>query len=153
MLPATTYRVARQTPDYVNEKIRRQTEDNVARYSSAGPDAIRRRLLELDHEWDMERALQANAAGVSLLGLSLGAFVDRKWFALPMFVAGFLLQHALQGWCPPVSLLRRMGIRTAPEIEWERYALKSLRGDFKDLPQSKDGEWEAIDKTLQAVRL
>ena len=153
MLPATTYRVARQTPDHINERIRRQTEDNVARYSSAGPDAVRKRLLELDHEWDMERSLQANAAGVSLIGLGLGAFVNKKWFALPMFVAVFLMQHALHGWCPPVPVLRRLGIRTAAEIEWERYALKSLRGDFRDLPVSEDGDWEAVDKTLQAVRL
>jgi hypothetical protein len=151
-LPATTYRVPRQTPDYVNERIRRRTEENIARYSSSGPAAIEKRLNALDYEWDIERALQANAAGVSLLGLSLGALVDRRWFLLPGFVAGFLLQHALQGWCPPVSLFRRLGIRTSKEIACERYALKALRGDFKDLSTSNDGDWKTIDKILQAIR-
>jgi hypothetical protein len=45
---------------------------------------------------------------------------------------GFLLQHAVQGWCPPLPLLRRLGVRTADEINEERYALKALRGDFVD---------------------
>jgi hypothetical protein len=38
--------------------------------------------------------------------LGLGAFVDRRCFILPAVVAGFFLQHAIQGWCPPVLLFR-----------------------------------------------
>jgi len=34
------------------------------------------------------------------------------------------LQHGLQGWCPPLPLLRRLGIRTRGEIDREKYALK-----------------------------
>ena len=36
----------------------------------------------------------------------------------------FLLQHALQGWCPPVPILRRQGFRTRHEIDAERQALR-----------------------------
>ena len=72
MLPATTTRVTDQTPDHVNERIRKATEARVARCASRGPAAIRQRLVELDHEWDMERALEANASAVTLLGLGLG---------------------------------------------------------------------------------
>jgi hypothetical protein len=152
MLPATTHRVEEQTPDHVNERIRRATDDRVARYAARGPGAIRQRLTELDHEWDMERALEANAAAVSLLGVGLGAFVDRRWFILPAVVSAFLLQHALQGWCPPVSLFRRLGVRTSSEIDHERYALKALRGDFEEttMPQATDGT--IVSKTLEAVR-
>ena len=67
------------------------------------------------------------------MGLALGAFVDRRWFIFPAAIAGFLLQHAIQGWCPPVPLFRRMGIRTAHEIQQERHALKALRGDYRDV--------------------
>lgn len=63
----------------------------------------------------------------------LDAFTGRRWFILPGIVAGFLLQHAVQGWCPPVALFRRLGFRTASEIEAERYALKIIRGDFDGL--------------------
>jgi hypothetical protein len=139
MIPKTTTRVARNTSEHMNEQIRRQTEENVARAAAAGPGAIDRRLEELDREWDIERILEANAASLALVGLGLGAFVDRRWFVLPAVVAGFLLQHAIQGWCPPVPLFRRLGVRTQTEIDYERYALKALRGDFQQLPVEGSG--------------
>jgi hypothetical protein len=134
MIPSTAGRVARNTADEVNERIRRQTEENIACCAAAGREVIDRRLAELDHEWDIERTLEANAATLALVGVALGATVNRKWFLFPGVIAGFLLQHAIQGWCPPVPIFRRMGIRTAAEIDYERYALKFLRGDFEDLP-------------------
>jgi len=42
-------------------------------------------------------------------------------------VAAFLLQHAVQGWCPPLPVFRRLGVRTADEINDERVALKAVR--------------------------
>jgi hypothetical protein len=154
MIPATTERVARNTAEEINERIRRQTAENVAACVARGRDAIDRRLHDLDHEWDIERTLEANAASVALFGLAMGAFVDRKWFALPGVVCGFLLQHAIQGWCPPVPLFRRLGVRTSTEIDEERYALKSLRGDFQGLPTLTDarGDGAGVSQTLAAVR-
>src|SRR5438045_1111766 len=137
MIPATTQRVPRHTAHNINDEIQRQTDENIARYAKSGPRAIDRRLAELDREWDIERLLEANAAGVSLLGLALGATVSRKWFLFPAVVAGFLLQHAVQGWCPPLPIFRRLGFRTQSEIDQERYALKALRGDFRSLPGRK----------------
>ncbi len=130
MFPSTVSRVPAHTDASANESIRQQTEENIARYRNAGPAAIDRRLQELDAEWDIERTLEANAATASLIGLTLGATVDRRWYLFPAVVAGFLLQHALQGWCPPLPVFRRLGIRTSYEIDYERYALKTLRGDF-----------------------
>jgi hypothetical protein len=145
MLPTTVERVPRQTADDVNAQIRRQTAENVARHGSRGDEEIERRLHQLDQEWDIERTLEANAATVALVGLGLGAFVDRRFFALPAAVAGLLLQHALQGWCPPVPIFRRLGIRTQFEIEQERYALKAIRGDFEQVAS-------APSLALQAAR-
>lgn len=133
MLPSTVDRVPAQTTAEINQRIRRQTEENIAFYARAGLPSIERRLKELDEEWDIERTLEANAATASIIGLTLGATVNRRWFFFPAVVAGFLLQHALQGWCPPLPLFRRWGIRTASEIDYERYALKALRGDFDQL--------------------
>jgi hypothetical protein len=48
-------RVPAHTRRELNERIRRQTEENVARIAAAGPEAIERRLEELDREWDIER--------------------------------------------------------------------------------------------------
>lgn len=128
-MPAgTTERVQQHTAEDVNARIHRQTEASVA-YYSARLDEIEGRLRELDREWDIERALEANAAAIGLVGL-FAATRDRRWLVLPMAVSGFLLQHALQGWCPPLPLLRRLGFRTASEIEGERTALRQARGDF-----------------------
>ena len=85
-------------------------------------------------EWDIERAIEANAATLALSGTALAMLHDRRWSYLPLVVTGFLLQHAMQGWCPPVPILRHLGFRTQVEIERERYALKALRGDFGDIP-------------------
>ena len=129
MLPSTVQRVPLHTNHAVNDRIRSQTKSNIARFRTAKPDAIDRRLRELDAEWDVERTLEANAATASLIGLTLGATVDRRWFFFPAVIAGFLLQHALQGWCPPLPVFRRLGIRTSYEIDEERYALMAIRDD------------------------
>lgn len=84
------------------------------------------RIGELDREWDIERVLELNASSLALTGLVLGATVNKKWLAVPAIVLPFLLQHALQGWCPPLPLLRRLGLRTQGEIDREKYALKEL---------------------------
>lgn len=152
MIPPTTARVPEHTADHVNEQIHRQTEANVARYA-ASPHLIERRLAELDREWDIERVLEANAASVALVGLGLSALVNRKFLVLPVLVGGFLLQHALQGWCPPVPLFRRLGVRTAAEINQERFALKSLRGDFQHLPAGEGIDQTLVHSTLRAVSL
>jgi len=147
MLPTTVDRVPRHTSDELNQQIHRQTQDNVRQYASASPQAIEHRLQELDEEWDIERTLEANAATVVLVGTGLGALVDRRFFAIPGIVAAFLLQHALQGWCPPLPLFRRIGFRTQSEIDQERYALKVLRGDFQYASESaraKSGQRGAL---------
>lgn len=133
MIATTVDRVPANTCSSVNEAIRRRTEENIARIASRGGAAIDHRLAELDSEWDIERMLECNASVACLVGLTLGATVDRRWFIFPAVVAGFLLQHAVQGWCPPMPVLRELGFRTAAEIDYERYALKAIRGDFREV--------------------
>jgi hypothetical protein len=147
-LPSTSERVPQHTDELLNERIGRQTESNVASFA-ADPLLIDLRLHDLEREWDIERALEANAATVLLIGLLLGHFMSRRLYALPAMVALFLLQHALQGWCPPVSLFRRLGIRTQREIDEERYALKLMRGDFRPADAQTD---RPVHVVMQAVR-
>lgn len=132
MLPSTARRVPDHTAEDVERQITEQTVENLKCYASGSPEALRERIDQLDKEWDIERTLEANASAIALIGLALGAFVNKKFLILPGIVAGFLLQHALQGWCPPLPVFRRMGIRTSYEIDQERYALKAFRGDFGD---------------------
>jgi hypothetical protein len=77
--------------------------------------------------------LEANASALALAGVLLGATVSRRWLLLAGVVPAFLLQHALQGWCPPLEAIRRLGVRTRGEIDVERAALRALRGDFAGL--------------------
>lgn len=149
MIPSTAQRVPEHTAEYVNEEIRRQTEANVVRYAAAGPEAIDRRLAELDREWDIERTLEANAATLTAVGAGLALLVDRRFALVPLVVGGFLLQHAVQGWCPPLPVFRRYGVRTQTEIDHERYALKALRGDFREV---RDGENAVPKRALEAAK-
>jgi hypothetical protein len=129
-LAATASRVEANTSGHVNERIARETRDRIACYRNASRDTITSRLQELDREWDIERVLQTNAGMAGLTGAVLALTVDRKFALISAFVGAFLVQHALQGWCPPLPLLRRAGVRTAHEINEERIALMKMRGDF-----------------------
>ena len=131
MITTSSRRVTGHTDEAVNEAIRRRTEAGIA-YFAGNRDQIGRRLRELDEEWDVERMLETGSSVISLAGLVLGITRGRGWLVLPLAVQGFFLQHALQGWCPPLPVLRRLGFRTQQEIEAERYALKALRGDFQN---------------------
>ena len=137
MVPSTADRVAQNTSDAANQKIGADIRDSI-QWHAQHPEEISARLRELDTEWDIERTLEANASTLAFTGVVLGATVDRRWLALPALVTAFLFQHAVQGWCPPLPILRRMGFRTAREIDTERTALKALRGDFARLEESHD---------------
>jgi hypothetical protein len=65
-------------------------------------------------------------------------------------VNGFLLQHSLQGWCPPLAIFRRLGVRTAAEIEYERSMLKANRGDFTPSGESAASTTFEQPESLQA---
>lgn len=151
-LPATSTRVERASDEELNEAVRRRTEADVTRLEGAPRDVIERRLRSLEGEWDIERVLQLNASVLALSGLALGKYVDRRFLALPALVFSFFAQHALQGWCPPIPVFRRLGVRTAREIERERYAIKAMRGDFDDVPLAGSVEPEQRARTaLRAV--
>jgi hypothetical protein len=137
-LPETDERVPLHTNAIVNKRIQGRTLHDVSRYFGADPVFIDERIAELEREWDIERTLEANAASVSLVGLALGVAVDRRFLLIPAAVGAFLLQHALQGWCPPLPILRRLGLRTSREIHDEIVALRILRGDFLERVESPE---------------
>lgn len=149
MLPATSSRVQEHTHPQINERLEQQMEDSVRRLSCQ-PEQIPMRLEELDREWDIERTLEANAATITAVTTVLGLTWKRGSLIMPIIVGGFLLQHALQGWCPPLEIFRRKGIRTRSEIESERQALKALRGDYDNLPPA--GECDGSEDIAAYVR-
>lgn len=144
MISTSARRVTSQTDPAVNQQIGRKTEMRLG-YYAAHPEEIDGRLEDLDEEWDIERMLETGSSTLTLTGLVLSVARSRKWLLLSVVVQGFFMQHALQGWCPPLPVLRRLGFRTQYEIERERYALKALRGDFKDVEQTGKGAGRAME--------
>jgi len=129
--------VRANTDPEVNQKIDSTIEERIRFYATQPRETISQRIEELEHEKDVEQVLETNAAAVALGGVVLG-LVRKKWLLLSATVLGFLLQHAMQGWCAPVKYLRKMGLRTRREIDREKYALKILRGDFQSMPHDPE---------------
>jgi hypothetical protein len=130
-------RVRARTDPTINDQLDEELAHRIRFYAAQDAQTISERLDQLDREWDIERLLETNAASLSLAGFVLGATLSRKWLILPLIISGFLLQHALHGWCPPVPLLRKLKVRTRLEIDQEKYALKILRGDFDGVGRSE----------------
>ena len=147
---ANADRVRANTAEEINRRIDREIEIRVREYSQQTENEITRRINELEREWDIERLLETNASALAFTGLVLGMTRNRKWLIVPSVVLPFLLQHAIQGWCPPVPIFRRLGVRTRDEINREKYALKALRGDFEEIDSMRRPE-EAED-ALEAVK-
>jgi hypothetical protein len=130
MIPSTANRVAEHTAAPLNEKIRQKTNENIEMFKQSDLVAIEDRLEELDKEWDIERKLQTNFALVSLIGLGLSK-LSPKWLLLTASAAGFMVEHAFQGWCPPLSVFRRLGVRSYKEIDDERFALMQMKKEYE----------------------
>ncbi|MDB6054485.1 MAG: hypothetical protein JWN25_2008 [Verrucomicrobiales bacterium] len=147
-------RVRANTQPHINEAIDQKIEEQIRYYASQSKGAITLRIVDLDREWDIERWLGTNASGLALTGLALGFLGNKKWFLLTAGVMGFFMQHSIQGWCPPVPIMRQMGIRTRSEIDREKYALKALRGDFDNVANKRsDTEVARAHDVLMAVTM
>jgi hypothetical protein len=116
MLSSTVERVPRQTADDVSAEIQRPLSENVAKFAAEGPERL----------W---------ASRWTVAGLPCP----------PQWRDSSCNTRSKAG-APPLPVFRRLGVRRSSEIEQERYALKALRGDFR---QAADSTPEAA---LRAVR-
>jgi hypothetical protein len=144
-------RVRNHTAQHVNDSIDRKIEESVRFYSTQTREAISQRIGELESEWDIERWLQMNASTIAFTGVVLSQVHSRKWLLLTGTVLPFLFLHAVQGWCPPIPLMRRLNIRTRDEIDREKFALKALRGDFDTLPVPSAAEADKMPRAAMAL--
>lgn len=127
VLPPTSQRVQLHTKEEINEKIQEKTTENINYYRTKSRKEIAARINELDKEWDIERALETNASVIILISAILGIITKNIWWIVFIgVISAFLLEHALQGWCPPIPVFRRMGIRSSSEIDEEKYTLKKI---------------------------
>ncbi len=140
--------VRRSSSERINDQIDLQIQFNIEYYKDKDRDEIKSRIEELDREWDIERVLEINMATVALTGIALSAFHNRKWLILPGIVLSFFTQHAIQGWCPPLPLFRRLGFRTRKEIDKEKYALMALAGDANNIGNEEDADRSRIFRAV-----
>jgi hypothetical protein len=60
----------------------------------------------------VERGLRLVAGLFVLLSVLLGVYVSPWFFAFTAFVGANLLQSAFTNWCPAMTLLKKMGLKT-----------------------------------------
>ncbi|HBR31860.1 MAG: DUF2892 domain-containing protein [Eubacteriales bacterium] len=135
VLPSTSKRVKEQTNPCVNNEIRNGAANRITAYKDTTAEILCDKIKTLDDEWDIERILETNAGALVLICSVMG-LRRSKLFLLTGIVGFFLLQHSLFGWCPPLPLLRSLGIRTAEEIYNEKTAMKIARKDFEAKPET-----------------
>lgn len=143
-------RVRRQTAAAVTAAVDEKTRRHIRLYGVQSRRTIDKRIAEVERERDIEEVLETNASILALSGAILGTTVHKGFFLLTGAVLAFLTQHATTGWCPPVPVFRRVGVRTRGEIDQEKFALKALRGDFKNLRGAKSKQdiarvWHAVN--------
>ncbi|HEY1186860.1 MAG TPA: hypothetical protein VGE74_04340 [Gemmata sp.] len=115
-------------------------ERRLACLADAGPQAITDRLAQLDREWSAGRATKAFIGVMIVVGFGLTALLNPWWLVLPALGGMFLLQYAFgrSSWLG--ATFREMGLRSGQDIDQERFALRALRGDFKNLPTVQEIE-------------
>ena len=121
--------IRNHSPEHVNRDIDQLTKAAMAKAGDS-PHSIRQRLWALDREWHIDRALMAVFSVLGSYTAHRSFKAVRRghrlsgWRMLFWTQMGFLLHHAIRGWCPPVSVLRRLGFRSEKEIAAERTALE-----------------------------
>lgn len=61
---------------------------------------------------NIERLLRLIAGFFVLLSLALGYFVNPYWYLFTAFVGLNLFQSAFTNWCPMMTFLRKLGVRS-----------------------------------------
>src|SRR5438874_2714714 len=115
-------------------------EQRLACLADAGPAAINERLEEIESEWSAGRVTKAMIGVAMVVGFALAALLSPWWLLLPAAGGVFLLQYLFGRTSWLGRTFQEMGFRSGSEIEQEKLALKTLRGDFRHLPTLHDIE-------------
>lgn len=146
ILPESTCRVKSCTSNKSNRKIRQKTIEYLKRLDINDKALLTERIKELNNEWDTERVLETYSGLVILISTFLAISVSIYWIVAVVIVSFCLSQHALMGWCPPLPLIRHLGIRSPEEIEIEKFIIKAWRGDFNNISQDAAQMMDIFEK-------
>ena len=59
----------------------------------------------------VDRYLRLVAGFFVMLSVTLGYYVDPRWFWFTAFVGLNLFQSAFSNWCPLMTILRKLGVK------------------------------------------
>lgn len=130
----TTNTPANGTLSLRNCMAEKTLEQRLACLADAGPEAISERLTQIKREWSAGRATKAAIGLIITAGLGLTALVGPWGLILPAIGALFLLQYLFMRRSLLGAAFCGMGFRSGADIDIEKYALMTLRGDFRNLP-------------------
>ena len=108
--------------------------DRVATCATEGHDSIQNRLVELDGEWTASRMVKATLGLLIVTGFVLATVHNPYWMILPAIAGGLLLQYLFFRGGILTELYCKLGYRSGMQIDEERFALRTLRGDYRNLP-------------------
>jgi len=108
-------------------------EQRLACLADAGLPAIADRLDQLEREWSSGRMTKATVGVLIVVGLALTAALSPWWLILPAIGGVFLLQYCFMRTSWLGATFREMGFRAGADIDQEKFALRTLRGDFRHL--------------------
>lgn len=109
-------------------------EKRLACLADAGPQAIADRLDEIEKEWSAGRMTKATIGVLIVVGVVLAAFVSPWCLIIPAVGGLLLLQYLFSRISWLGMAFREMGFRSGADIDQEKFALRALRGDFRNLP-------------------
>ena len=133
------------TTKEAKDKIVDRTFEIVKEFAHKGRKKITDRLREIEREADLEKIIYLNLAAIATTGAVLSYISgDKRWAIMPAAAALILGVDTLFGITSKVPFLRRLGLRLKDEILHERYALKALRGDFKNTAKA-EVVWDAAE--------
>ena len=135
-MPLTANELNRASPPCRTQDL----ECRLAKIADAGPAAINDRLGQLDREWTAGRMTKAALGGLIVVGFALAAVAGHWWLILPALAGVFLLQSLFSRTSWLSRVFQEAGYRTGYEVEQEKFALRTLRGDFRHLPTLHDIE-------------
>ncbi len=122
VLPPTEERVPLHTRTSDNVLIAVEAIARVKNHFNSPPSVITESIEKLESQWDIERVLEFNASALSLISFVLAWYLHSwKPLLFAFAIAFFLLQHAIQGWCPPVPIFRSMVITSIEQTQLLSY--------------------------------
>lgn len=127
-------------------------KDSVRFYGSLGGQALDDRLKALEGEPELETVAILGLAGAGILAFAFGILGSRLWRIAAWLALPLIFAQALGRFRSARELLGGLGMRSRREIEEEKYALKALRGDFRDFGAGITEAQGDPARALEAVR-